>query len=101
MPTYLVASITVDDPETYSRYTQGTPEAIRRHGGRFLVRGGEVTVKEGEPALDRVVVVEFPDRESFERFYESPEYKDLRVIRQSASRGWLVGVEGVTDDGTK
>ena len=47
MPAYLIAEIEVTDPEGYAEYRQLTPAAIAAHGGRFIVRGGEIETKEG------------------------------------------------------
>ena len=49
------AEIEVTDPETYESYKARTPAVIAAHGGRFLVRGGEVEAKEGPPPAGRIV----------------------------------------------
>ena len=48
MPAYVVSMMTVNDAETYRRYTDRTPPIVKRHGGRFLTRGQEVTCVEGK-----------------------------------------------------
>jgi uncharacterized protein (DUF1330 family) len=40
------------------------------------------------------VVLEFPSLEQAQKFYRSPEYAPLIKLRQSASRGKLLIVEG-------
>ena len=42
-------------------YRRRNTDAVANHGGRFLVRGGEVEVLEGEWPHERCVVIEFPD----------------------------------------
>ena len=42
MSTYLISTMTIHDPETYRKYTAGTPPTVKRHGGKFLTRGEEV-----------------------------------------------------------
>ena len=54
MPAYVVGMMTVDDPETYGRYTDRTPAIIRKHGGKFLTRGGPVSCLEGENYTGRM-----------------------------------------------
>lgn len=95
MPAYLVANITVDDPETFKTYQQGVPAVVARHGGRYLVRGGRIAVKEGDPAASRLVVIEFPTIEAAEAFYASDDYADLLKTRLASASGWLMLVEGV------
>ena len=67
---------------------------IANHGGRFIVRGGEVAALEGDAPSGRVVVIEFPSLDAARAFYESPEYKELIPIRQSASSARFFLVEG-------
>jgi uncharacterized protein (DUF1330 family) len=95
MPAYVIVNVRVRDPERYRDYAAGTPAAIARFGGRFLVRGGEVDVREGSWSPERVVVLEFPDREAARAWYESDEYQALLAVRQEAAEAELVIVEGV------
>lgn len=94
MPAYIIGEIEITDPESYKRYTAQTPGVIAKHGGRFIVRGGNGEAIEGS-APKRVVVIEFPDRAAAKRFYNSPEYQEILKIRLSASSGRLFLVDGV------
>lgn len=95
MSVYLIATVRVDDPETYKKYTAKTPALIEKHGGRFLVRGGPVDAVEGEPFNDRLVLVEFPSRERFDAFHVSPEYQEVMKLRHQSSESRFLVVEGV------
>jgi uncharacterized protein (DUF1330 family) len=95
MPAYLIGEIEITDPETYKTYTAQTPAVIAKHGGRFIVRGGNGEALEGA-APKRVVVIEFPDRATAKRFYGSPEYQEILKLRLSCSTGRMMLVDGVT-----
>ena len=71
------------------------PAVVAAHGGRYLVRGGATDVLEGEPRTARKVILQFPDMTHRKAFYHSPEYTALFEVRQRASTGRLVAVEGV------
>ncbi len=94
MSAYIIGSITITDPERYRAYAKHTPRVIAEHGGRFLVRGGEKSILEGPADPRRVVVIEFPDRAAAEAFYTSANYSKILGIRQSASEGSLMIVDG-------
>ena len=94
MPAYLIARVHITDPERYREYTRLTPAAIARHGGRFVVRGGEVTVLEGPEERDRVVVIEFPSLEHARAFWSSPEYREAKAKRAGAATGQFILVDG-------
>jgi uncharacterized protein (DUF1330 family) len=98
MPAYLIAEIQVTDLEAYALYTSRTPEVIARYGGRFIVRGGAAELLEGDGPPGRVVVIAFPDRAAARRFYTSPDYRDILPLRQRASTGRLLLVDGIAAD---
>ena len=47
MPAYVIADITVHDPELYEDYRRQVPSVIERYGRRYLVRGGAFELFEG------------------------------------------------------
>jgi uncharacterized protein (DUF1330 family) len=90
---YVIGRITVTDPEQYAVYAKMATEAIRKYGGRPLVRGGRWEALEGE-ARPRNVVLEFPDYETASRYYYSEEYQAAKQQRLNAGIAELVLVEG-------
>jgi len=95
MPAYLIVETDITDPEQYEQYKAASPGAIAAAGGRFIVRGGEMAVLEGDWAPKRLVVVEFDDLETAKRFYESPEYQEAMKLREGAASLNMVAVEGI------
>ncbi len=98
MSAMLIATVRVNDPETYRKYTARTGDIIARHGGRFVVRGGDVTTLEGEAFRDRLVVLEFPDMASLEAMYHSKDYQEVMQYRIAAAESRFLAVETLTDD---
>ena len=85
MPAYIIAMMTVTNPEAYDGYRALAAPAVATHGGRFLVRGGRHEVLEGGFPGSRVVVVEFESFEKAKAFYDSPEYRAAREQRRGAT----------------
>jgi uncharacterized protein (DUF1330 family) len=96
MAVYVVFNEQVTDQDRFDEYRQQSGPLISRYGGRFLVRGGNLTTLEGNPGLPRVVIIEFDDMAAARRFYDSDEYRPLIQLRQSASIGYAVIVEGIS-----
>ncbi len=94
MAAYLIADITVQHPETFAEYGKQVPATVAKYGGRYLVRGGAHESLEGDWRPSRVVVLEFPDMEAAKAWYGSREYGPLIKLRQSASTGPVILVEG-------
>lgn len=95
MSAYFVAHIKVTDMERYKQYTKLTPAAIEAHGGKFIVRGGEVETLEGPEETRRVVVLEFPDSDSARAFYQSEQYQAAKKLREGAAEASFILIEGV------
>jgi uncharacterized protein (DUF1330 family) len=95
MPAYIIVETDVHDPEQYEHYKQATPAAVAAGGGRFLVRGGELSVLEGDWQPKRLVVLEFEDLAAAERFYRSPQYQEAKRLREGAANMNMVAVQGV------
>jgi uncharacterized protein (DUF1330 family) len=99
MVAYVIADITVTDPEAYHEYARqvgATMETIKQYGGRSIVAGAtsHPHVLEGDWKPTRILVLEFPSVEQARAWYDSPEYVALRGLRQRASRSRLILVQG-------
>ena len=92
---YIIANVTVTDPVQYEQYRKLSSIAMQAYGAEPCVRGGAVTVLEGDWQPERVVVLKFPSVEKAKAFYESPEYQRAKDARQGASVMRMVAVEGV------
>lgn len=90
---YIIARVTVDDPEQYSVYARMAGEAMRKYGGTPLARGGRAEALEGE-ARPRNVIIEFESFEAAKAYFHSPEYQAARKERENVSIGEFVVVEG-------
>ena len=97
MPAYVIVETDVQDPEQYERYKAASPGAVHAGGGRFVVRGGELAVLEGDWNPARLVVLEFSDLEAAKRWYVSPEYEEAKRLREGAANLRMVAVQGLDE----
>jgi uncharacterized protein (DUF1330 family) len=95
MKGYVIANVSVEDAAAYEAYRSRTAAIIEQYGGLFLVRGGAVEVREGDPGIGRLVILEFSSVEAARTFYDSPEYQAILPIRQANAESTLCIVEGV------
>lgn len=91
---YIIAHITVTNPEPYKEYVEKDTPILKALGGEFIVRGGTAEVVEGEME-DRHVVIEFPSYEQALKAYHDPDYQAVAEIRKSNAISSMVVVEGV------
>ena len=95
MPAYVIVETDITDPERYEQYKAASPAAIAAGGGRFLVRGGELALLEGDWQPTRLVVLEFEDLAAAKRWYESEVYQEAKKLRDGAAHLRMVAVQGV------
>ena len=93
---YWIGHVTVDDPAAYEAYRQANAAAFAKYGGRFLIRGGDQDVVEGQ-MRPRSVVIEFASRADAEACYRSPEYQAALALRRPASSADIAIVDGWDD----
>ena len=94
MPGYIIADVEIHDEAGYAEYRKRVPATIAAYGGRFVVRGGTVERLEGDWEPNRIVVLEFPSVEQAREWWESEQYREPKAMRQAASTGTLLLVEG-------
>jgi uncharacterized protein (DUF1330 family) len=94
MSAYVIAEVDVIDPAAYEEYRKQVLAVVTKYNGKFIVRGGKVDPKEGGWTPKRIVVLEFPSLAQAQKWYDSPEYAPLIKLRQKASKGKLILVEG-------
>ena len=94
MAAYVIYQGEVLDPERYEEYKTKVAASILAAGGKYLVRGRDVEVLEGEPPAGRTVVLEFPTRRAALDWYRGDEYTEIRKIREGAARARMYVVDG-------
>jgi uncharacterized protein (DUF1330 family) len=90
---YIIAHVTVRNPEAYKEYIERDTPILKALGGTFIIRGGQAQVMEGA-SLDRHVVIEFPSYEAAIAAYNDPEYQEVAEIRRRNADSVIIVVEG-------
>jgi uncharacterized protein (DUF1330 family) len=93
MKAYWIGRVNVTNPDSYKKYAELAGPAIAKHGGKFLVRGGQCEALEGT-AYARNVVIEFVSMDQAKACYKSPEYQAALKFANGASVRDIVVVEG-------
>ncbi|HIF71952.1 MAG TPA: DUF1330 domain-containing protein [Dehalococcoidia bacterium] len=95
MSAYVIVDIDVKDQEAYEEYRRLVPPLIEKYGGRYIVRGGEITPGEGDWDLHRVVILKFPSTEKALALFSADEYAPVAAIRHKAADSKTFIVEGI------
>ena len=95
MSAYVILYMTVNDPGLFEEYKKRAPATIAAYGGKYLARGGESQVLEGDWTPNRIVILEFDSAEMAKNWLDSPEYREARSMRQRAADSQTIVVQGV------
>lgn len=94
MAAYVIVQVEVADWGKFKEYLKESPRAIAQYGGRYIARGGETVILEGQEQAKRVVLIEFPSLKSAKEWYYSKEYQQIKTLRAGAATGSLIAIEG-------
>ncbi len=85
MPAYIFGKLIVENWDWYREYRSVTEPLVEKHGGRYLIKGGEAERLEGaEPPGHALVLIEFPDREAAQAWYSDPDYARMIALRKAS-----------------
>jgi uncharacterized protein (DUF1330 family) len=94
MSAYVISRVQMKPGAALDSYRQLAANSIERHGGRYLVRGGEQQILEGDWA-PATIVVEFPTMDAARAWYASGDYAEALKHRDDALERDLILVDGI------
>ena len=85
MAVYFLGQLRTDGWGWYKEYKATTEKIVEKYGGKYLIKGGQSHLLEGDRELPSAfVVIEFPDAKSARGFYEDPDYAPMIELRKSS-----------------
>jgi uncharacterized protein (DUF1330 family) len=95
MSAFVVVDTKINNPEAYEEYKALARPIAEKYGGVYRARGGEMEVLETDLwSPTRIVIVEFPDKQSAHDFVHCEEYKPVMQLRRDNAECTLFIIEG-------
>ena len=86
MAAYMVVrAVSISARERIGQYARATHKIIEQRGGRYLNLGDKFEALEGGDGIAALLLVEFPTVDDIKAFYASPEYKEVKKLREGAA----------------
>jgi uncharacterized protein (DUF1330 family) len=85
MSACVIGHITVKDAEKWAQYRAQVPATLAPWGAELLFRGQRAGILAGQHEHVDTVVIRFPDADTVDAWYNSPEYQALIPLRQQAA----------------
>ncbi len=95
MAALVIFDVEIRDLARYQDFMNQVKPALAAAGAKYLARGGEHRIYEGDWIPRRIVILEFPSIEAWEGFYNGPVYQGLKIVRDECSSVRLVAVQGI------
>ena len=85
MSAYFIANIRIHDAAGFKEYLRLVEGVVGRYDGKYLAVDEHPEVLEGHWDYSRLVLIEFPDKESLKKWYDSDEYQEILRYRLDAA----------------
>jgi uncharacterized protein (DUF1330 family) len=100
MPAYVIVEIAIHSPQEYEEYKKLSLPSLQPFQGKFIVRGGKIITLESDWNPERIVILEFPDKDRALEWYKSDIYCKAKDIRLRTASTKMIIVEGISQAST-
>jgi len=95
MPAYMFVRVKVTDPKSFAEYGKAVSQLVPKFGGRYLARGKVAAVLEGDfDTTQGTLIAEYPSVEKIKEFWASPEYAEVKKLRENAGETHVIVIDG-------
>lgn len=95
MAAYAILDVEIFDIEKYLAFQKAIRPLLAAVGARYLARGGEFRIYDGDYQPQRLILLEFPTLEVMDDFFASPAFLALDLPRHACCNARILGVEGL------
>ena len=92
---FIVGKVRIRNPEPYAAYVAGFAELLAQFDGQVVAVDRQAEALEGAWDADVLVLLRFADRAAAERFWHSPEYRDLARHRHEGADAEILLFQGL------
>lgn len=96
MSAYVIVDVEVIDQEGFEKYRQLAPASIELYGGRYIARGGDTVIFEGNWHPKRIVILEFENLQQAAKWHQSEEYREAKTLRNKTANSNMIAVAGAS-----
>ncbi len=96
MPAYMIVTAAIHDRERFiAGYGAAAAVLIAKFGGEYLLRGPGAECLEGDFGDGASMVIsKWPDRDAAKRFWNSPEYAEVKKLREGLADVQVLLIDG-------
>ena len=87
MPAYMIVTASISDRERFIEgYGKAAGTLVEKFGGKYILRGPGAELLEGSFGDGASMVIsQWPDKAAVHAFWNSPEYQEVKKLREDIS----------------
>jgi uncharacterized protein (DUF1330 family) len=94
MDYYFAGNIRIHNPDNYQKYLEKVDEIFEKYNGVYLAVDETPLVLEGKWNYSKAVLIRFPSKEDFEKWYYSDDYQKILKFRLEGSESDSILIRG-------
>ena len=96
MPAYMIITAKIADRDAFiNSYGKAAAELVAKFGGQYVLRApGAELLEGGFGDGASVIISQWPDKEAAQRFWNSPEYREVKKLRDGLADCQVILLEG-------
>lgn len=95
MTAYASGQLTIHNTDWLEEYSSKISTVIQKHGGKVIARSTPVRLEGSSDVANVGIIIEFPDTEQANNWYQDPDNQTLVNLRNTGSDFELILIEGV------
>lgn len=101
MPAYMIVTAKIADRDAFiNGYGAAAGKLVAQFGGTYVLRGPGAELLEGSFGDGASMVIsEWPDKDAAKAFWNSPEYAEVKKLREGAADCQVLLIEAATING--
>ena len=84
MRVYLIIDIKIRDKEKFNEYLEKAKPIVESFGGHYLVREGKITPLSDAWKPERIVIIEFKNKQLLRECFASERYLKIKHLREES-----------------
>lgn len=95
MPAYMIVTAKIEDRESFIQgYGAAAGALVEQFGGKYVLRGpGAELLEGGFGDGASMVISEWPDKAAAKAFWDSPEYQEVKKLREGCAECQVLLIE--------
>lgn len=101
MPAYMIVTAKIEDREAFiAGYGAAAGQLVEQFGGKYVLRGPGAELLEGDFGDGASMVIsEWRDKAAAKAFWNSPEYQEVKKLREGCADCQVLLIEADTING--